>query len=71
MKKRLLLSFMALLTASGMWAADGDTFKANTIEGVEMTFTVISEADKTCYVGGRYGGGGYFHFNKWGCYYSK
>lgn len=56
MKKKLLLSFMALLTASGMWAADGDTFKANTIEGVEMTFTVISEADKTCYVGGRYGG---------------
>lgn len=51
MKKRLLLSFMALLTASGMWAADGDTFTANTIEGVEMTFKVISEANKTCQVG--------------------
>ena len=42
---------MALLTASGMWAADGDVFTANTIEGVEMTFKVISEANKTCQVG--------------------
>lgn len=51
MKKRLLLSFMALLTSSGMWAADGDVFTANTIEGVEMTFMVISETEKTCQVG--------------------
>ena len=42
---------MALLTSSAMWAADGDTFKANTVEGVEMTFKVISESDKTCQVG--------------------
>jgi len=30
---------------------DGDTFKALTPEGVEMTFKVISAADKTCQVG--------------------
>jgi len=30
---------------------DGDTFTANTAEGVEMTFKVISAADKTCQVG--------------------
>ena len=30
---------------------DGDTFTALTEEGVEMTFMVISEADKTCQVG--------------------
>lgn len=51
MKKRLLFVLTALLTASGMWAADGDTFTANTVEDVEMTFTVISEAEKTCLVG--------------------
>ena len=30
---------------------DGDTFTAKTIEGVEMTFKVISASDKTCQVG--------------------
>ena len=30
---------------------DGDVFTAKTIEGVEMTFQVISKADKTCQVG--------------------
>lgn len=30
---------------------DGDTFTANTVEGVEMTFKVISAVDKTCQVG--------------------
>lgn len=30
---------------------DGDTFTANTIEGVEMTFKVISASNKTCMVG--------------------
>lgn len=39
------------------WSADGDTFTANTIEGVEMTFKVISEEDKTCMSTGDYGAG--------------
>ena len=30
---------------------DGDTFTANTVEGVDMTFKVISASDKTCQVG--------------------
>jgi len=51
MKKKLLCVFLSLLTTSTLWAADGDTFTANTIEGVEMTFMVISESDKTCQVG--------------------
>ena len=32
-------------------AADGDTFTANLPEGVEMTFKIISENEKTCMVG--------------------
>ena len=32
-------------------AADGDTFTAKSAEGVEMTFKVISETDKTCQLG--------------------
>ena len=51
MKKKLLCVFLSLLTTSTLWAADGDTFTANTVEGVEMTFMVISESDKTCQVG--------------------
>ncbi len=31
-------------------AADGDYFTAKTIEGVEMSFKIISESDKTCKV---------------------
>jgi hypothetical protein len=30
---------------------DGDTFKVKTVEGVEMTFKVISSSDRTCQVG--------------------
>ena len=35
-------------------AADGDTFTAKSTEGIEMTFKVISEADKTCQLGNGY-----------------
>ena len=35
--------------ASGL--KDGDTFTVKTVEGVEMTFKVISAADKTCQLG--------------------
>lgn len=56
MKKRLLLSLMALLTASGMWAADGDTFTAiiehkggdDPYLQLQMQYKVISEEQKTC-----------------------
>ena len=41
---------MSLLCAS-VWAADGDEFTAQTIEGVTMTFKVISETDMTCCIG--------------------
>lgn len=51
MKKKLLLVLTALLATASAWADDGDTFTANTAEGVEMTFKVISEAEKTCQVG--------------------
>ena len=40
------------MSGTGMMkAADGDTFTAKSTEGIEMTFKVISEADKTCQVG--------------------
>ena len=51
MKKRLFLVLSVLLTTLSIQAADGDTFTANTVEGVEMTFKVISEEAKTCLVG--------------------
>ena len=46
MKKKLLFALVALLTTLSIQA-----FTAKTIEGVEMTFKVISEEDKTCQVG--------------------
>ena len=48
---KYLLSFFLFLLPLFVWSADGDTFKAQTSEGVEMTFKVISENNKTCQVG--------------------
>ena len=48
---KYLLSFIFSLLPLYIWSADGDTFKAQTTEGVEMTFKVISEQSKTCQVG--------------------
>lgn len=48
MKKRLLWLMMVMLSSMAAWSADGDTFTANTIEGVEMSFIVISENENTC-----------------------
>ena len=48
---------MLLVTAmlpTVAWSADGDVFKAQTAEGAEMSFIVISEEQKTCQVGGVY-----------------
>ena len=40
-----------LRTRNAAPTADGEEFTANTVEGVEMKFKVISAADKTCQVG--------------------
>ena len=44
----LLLLLLCCIEARG---ADGDVFTANTVEGVKMTFKVLSESAKTCQVG--------------------
>ena len=49
--KHLLATVVLLLVSAPIWAADGDTFTANTDEGVRMNFRVISENEKTCQVG--------------------
>lgn len=51
MRKVLLTMLVALMAMPKAWAADGDTFTAQTTEGVTMTFKVISEAENTCQVG--------------------
>lgn len=48
--KRQLLMLLGVYCSMITWGADGDTFTANTIEGVEMSFRVITEDDKTCEV---------------------
>lgn len=50
-KKYPILLIVTLLSTSTMWAADGDVFTAKTVEGVDMMFQVLSEAEKTCEVG--------------------
>lgn len=50
MKQQLLLFMLAILGCSTMKAADGDTFTTNTIEGITMSFKVLSESQKTCQV---------------------
>lgn len=50
MKKRLLFIFWLCILPMIAWCADGDLFTANTIEGINMTFKVISETEKTCEV---------------------
>lgn len=48
---KCLFSLLALLYSVTAWGNDGDTFVAKSNEGIEMTFTIISEAEKTCRVG--------------------
>ena len=50
--KQTLLLFCGLLFGLQSYAADGDVFTAKTVEGVEMTFKVLSEEDKTVQVEG-------------------
>ena len=42
---------MALLCCATMWGNDGDIFVAKSSEGIEMTFMVVNEKQKTCKVG--------------------
>lgn len=51
MRKVLLSLLVAMGLPTAAWCADGDTFKMKIAEGVEMTFKVISEEEKTCQVG--------------------
>ncbi len=48
--KFLLAAMMAIVSVPRVWADNGDSFTAQTAEGVTMTFNVISEALKTCEV---------------------
>ena len=48
--RHILLVLLCLCGLNGR-AAVGDTFKANTIEGVTMTFKITSESPNTCQVG--------------------
>lgn len=48
--KFLLAAMMAIVFVPRVWAVDGDTFTAQTEEGVTMTFKVISETLQTCEV---------------------
>ena len=50
MKKKSLFSVMLALLPMVAWCNDGDVFKAKTVEGIEMTFQVISEEEKTARV---------------------
>ncbi|MBQ8127887.1 MAG: leucine-rich repeat domain-containing protein [Prevotella sp.] len=51
MRKALLSLLVAMGLPTAAWCADGDTFKMKIAEGIEMTFKVISEEEKTCQVG--------------------
>ena len=49
--KKLLLAFLLSLCCVAIHSADGDIFTAQTIEGVDVKYKVISESEKTCQVG--------------------
>ncbi len=47
----MLFLALCIIACVQMRAADGDTFTANTQEGIVMSFKIISEIDKTVQVG--------------------
>lgn len=49
--KKILFSMICTLLPMVAWCEDGDVFQATTVEGVTMTFKVISESERTCQVG--------------------
>ena len=52
--KKLLSLFILMHLPMLVSANDGDTFSAETIEGILLKYTVISESEKTCMVGFQY-----------------
>ena len=50
MKKQILITILMMASLLA-WADDGDVFTAKTTEGIEITFKVISESEKTAQVG--------------------
>ena len=48
---KTILVLLSAFVLSPLYAADGAVFEAWTVEGILMTFKVISEAEKTCQVG--------------------
>ena len=48
--KRLLSLWIALCMSITILAADGDVNKV-TVDGIEWTYMVLSEANKTCKIG--------------------
>ena len=53
-RTRTITSLVVLLMTLPVWGNDGDTFTEETVEGVMLTYTIISEAEKTCMVGEKY-----------------
>ena len=49
--KKLLSLFILMLLPMLASANDGDTFSEETVEGVLLNYTIISESEKTCMVG--------------------
>ena len=52
--KKLLFLFILMLSPMLASADDGDTFSEETVEGVLLKYTIISESEKTCMVGETY-----------------
>lgn len=51
MRRKYFFIFAYLLASLSAWPADGDYFWSTIAQGTQMSFTIISEADKTCEVG--------------------
>ena len=52
--KKFLLLMLFMVTSIAAWSNDGEQFTWNTVEGVPVTYTIISEEQKTCKVGYTY-----------------
>ena len=52
--KKLLFLFVLMLSPMLASANDDDTFNEETVEGVLLKYTIISESEKTCMVGNKY-----------------
>ena len=55
MNTKAIASSLVLFMTLPVWSEDGDTFCEETEEGAVLIYTIISEAEKTCMVGEKYG----------------